>query len=297
MTQIVAGIVIFNPDQEALARLVERIAPDVGAVLIYANSPVDAAHEAALQDKAKCAIAVLGRGDNVGLGAAYNALVVEAEARQADFLLIFDQDSLPPEGMAQQLAEIHRSLTASGERPAAIGPRFIEGRGLPMWPKLRDGAAASGGGATKVECVISSGSLIDVAAVRQVGPFRADFFIDAIDVEWCMRATSRGFSIWVARNVAMEHEIGMGVIEGPFGLRLPRHPPLRTYTLIRNQASMLRMSHVSLRYKLKVALFLPLRMTIYLAHARFARPLREAVWRGFADGLLNRLGPPTKRLS
>jgi|SRR5579863_992162 len=298
VTRTAAGIVIFNPDRDSLATLVRRIASEVEAVLIYANSAVDAALEATLRAGAgPGGVTILGGGGNVGLGVAYNALLAESLNRRADFLLIFDQDSLSPPGMAQQLSEIHRSLTEIGERPAAIGPRFTDGRGIPMWPRLRNrDAAPSGVAATKVECVISSGSLIDVAAAREVGPFRDDFFIDAIDVEWCMRATSRGFSIWVARDVLMEHEIGIGVIEGPLGLRLPYHPPLRTYTLIRNQASMLTMSHIPLRYKCKVVLFLPLRMAIYLFHGRFARPLRHAIWRGLVDGLLHRLGPPSARL-
>jgi rhamnosyltransferase len=294
----VAGIVVYDPDRLAVERLVERLANDVDAILIYANSVIGEGFAAALQAKAgSTPFAILGDGNNVGLGAAYNAMVAEAERLAGDFLLIFDQDSVPPPAMAQKLSALHRSLREMGERPAAVGPRFVDARGVQMWPKLRErGAAPCGIAATKVECVISSGSLIDIAAARQIGPFREDFFIDGIDVEWGLRASGRGFSSWVARDVSMAHAIGVGVIKGPFGLVLPHHPPLRTYTLIRNQAAMLRMSHVPMRYKGKVILFLPLRMAIYLFHGRLAQPVRRAVWRGLVDGLSSRLGPPTARL-
>jgi rhamnosyltransferase len=271
---------------------------DVDAIIVYANSTVDAGLAASLKAKAgRVALAILGDGYNVGLGAAYNGLRSEAERRAADFLLIFDQDSAPPLAMAQELSVLHQSLSEIGERPAAIGPRFVDARGVRMWPKLRASGAAPGSlAATRVECVISSGSLIDLAAARTIGPFREDFFIDAIDVEWGLRAAQYGYSSWVATGVSMAHEIGGGVIKGPFGLVLPHHPPIRTYTLIRNQAAMLRMPHISIAYKAKVFLFLPLRICIYLIHGRFERPLRVAVWRGLADGLLNRLGPPRERL-
>jgi rhamnosyltransferase len=293
-----AGIVVYNPDRLAVERLVERLSHDVDGILIYANSAIGEDLAATLRAKAgSTPVAILGDGNNVGLGAAYNAMLEEAERLAGDFLLIFDQDSVSPPGMAQQLSALHRSLSEIGERPAALGPRFVDARGVLMWPKLRDSGAAPGGiAATRVECVISSGSLIDLAAARQIGPFRADFFIDGIDVEWGLRAAGRGFSSWVARDVSMAHSIGIGVIKGPFGLILPYHPPLRTYTLIRNQAAMLRMSHIPIRYKGKVILFLPLRMAIYLFHGRFAPALWHAVWRGIVDGLFHRLGPPLERL-
>jgi rhamnosyltransferase len=277
----VAGIVVYNPDRLAVERLVERLSHDVDAILIYANSAISEDLAVTLRAKAGSApFAVLGDGNNVGLGAAYNAMLAEAERLAGDYLLVFDQDSAPPPAMAQKLSALHRSLSEIGERPAAVGPRFADARGVQMWPKLRDNGAAPGGiAATKVECVISSGSLIYLAAARQIGPFRADFFIDGIDVEWGLRAAGRGFSSWVARDVSMAHAIGVGVIKGPFGLVLPHHPPLRTYTLIRNQAAMLRMQHIPLKYKGKVILFLPLRSMIYLFHGRFAPALRKAVWR------------------
>jgi rhamnosyltransferase len=298
LKRTVAGIVVYNPDRPAVERLVERLAHDVDAILIYANSATGEDLAATLRAKAgSTPVAILGDGNNVGLGAAYNAMLEEAERLAGDFLLIFDQDSAPPPAMAPQLVALHRSLREFGERPAAVGPRFVDARGVQMWPKLRDSGAAPGGiAATRVECVISSGSLIDLAAARQIGPFRTDFFIDGIDVEWGLRAARRGFSSWVATDVSMAHAIGVGVIKGPFGWILPYHPPRRTYTLIRNQAAMLRMPHIPIKYKGKVILFLPLRMAIYLFHGRFAQPLRRAVWRGLVDGLSKRMGPPPARL-
>ncbi|MCV5902536.1 hypothetical protein OFN63_41200, partial [Escherichia coli] len=64
-----------------------------------------------------------------------------------------------------------------------------------------------------VEFLATSGSLVDIAAFDRIGPFRDDYFIDAVDLEWCFRAWSRSYSCWIARAVAMEHTVGAGVLK------------------------------------------------------------------------------------
>jgi rhamnosyltransferase len=67
---------------------------------------------------------------------------------------------------------------------------------------------------------------------RTLGGFRADYFIDGVDHELCLRA--RGGGLIVARHgrVLMQHRIG----EKAAGIRLLpyMHPPLRKYYSMRN---------------------------------------------------------------
>jgi rhamnosyltransferase len=296
--KIIAGVVAHRPDPEELKGLVERLAPDVDAILIYANSPLVGGLEAALRACAGARdLVFLGSGANDGLGVAYNAFLIQTESARADFLLLFDQDSMPPRGMARGLAELHSALIKAGERPAVIGPRFADANGNPMWPPPPVNYSRSDGlAAEPMDCIISSGSLIDIAASRTVGPFRGDFFIDAIDVEWCFRARRRGFSIWAAKAIVMDHQVGFGAIKTPFGRALVAHSPARIYTMARNQLAMMRLAHVPLIYKWKIVAKLPVRIAIYLLHGSFSKELRHAVWRGVVDGLSNRLGPPGSRL-
>ena len=141
--------------------------------------------------------------------------------------------------------------------------------------------------------VISSGSLVDVERAASVGPFRADYFIDAIDLEWCFRANACGFSIWIANEVTMDHRLGRGVIRIPLiGLLLADQPPRRLYTYLRNQLAMMRLPHVPFRHKAKTLLSLPVRLPVYLARNGFSRESRAAIRNGLRDGWAGRLGPP-----
>lgn len=290
--QTMAGIVIFHPDDANLLRLVAVLAPDVREIVIYANSPFDAGREARLGAAAGATpLSVVRPDGNRGLGEAYNALVAHAAGRGDTFLFILDQDSLPAPGTVPRLAAIHARLDAAGERPAIVGPRPSDRTGTPMKAPPRRGLPA-GDGVSRVEFVISSGSLLHCAAARSVGPFRSDFFIDAIDIEWCMRANHRGFSIWIADEIRMAHELGRGLIRLPLGLLLTDQPPRRLYTYLRNQLAMLRLAHVPWRHKVQTLTALPLRIAVYLVHNRFSRETRAAIRNGVTDGARARLGAP-----
>jgi rhamnosyltransferase len=44
-------------------------------------------------------------------------------------------------------------------------------------------------------CIISSGSALSAAAYRKLGPFREDYFIEYIDIEYCLRAVSQNVPV------------------------------------------------------------------------------------------------------
>ncbi|WP_244475852.1 glycosyltransferase family 2 protein [Methylobacterium sp. Leaf93] len=289
----IAGIVIYHPDEANLLRLVGALAPDVREIVIYANSAVSSQDEESLRAAAGGTLLTVMRPDgNLGLGAAYNDLLDHATGQDASFLLLLDQDSLPPPSAIPQLAARHARLAEAGEKPAIVGPRPTDWADKPLRSPPQQRGSGDAVQATRVQFVISSGSLVNCEAARAVGPFRADFFIDAIDVEWCMRANHRGYSIWIADDVPMAHELGRGLIRLPFGLSSTDQPPRRLYTFLRNQLAMLRMGHVPLAHKARTLLLLPLRIVVYLGQNRFSREVRNALWRGLFDGARARLGPP-----
>ncbi|ACA19543.1 rhamnosyltransferase [Methylobacterium sp. 4-46] len=292
---VLAGIVAFHPDPAQLRRLVAAVAPGLGALAVVANSPLAPEEEASLRREAGgTPLLVLRPAGNEGVGAAYNRLLAEAEARACAFVFLLDQDSLPAPGAVAALAARWRRLAEAGERPAIVAAQPVAPGGRPLGtaaapdPRFPDTPLRRAGFA------FSSGSLVACAAARAVGPFRADFFIDAIDVEWGMRARAGGFSVWVASDVPMQHALGRGVIRLPLGLTLTDQPPLRLYTFLRNQLAMLRLPHVPRAHKARTLLLLPARIGIYLAHHRLAPEVRRAVARGLLDGLRHRLGSPER---
>lgn len=295
--QTIAGIVIYHPDEANLLRLVGALAPDVREIVIYANSAVSSQDEDRLRAAAQGTdLSVMRPSGNLGLGAAYNALLDHTHRQGGAFLFLLDQDSLPPTGTIPRLAAIHGRLCEAGERPAIVGPRPTDWSGKPLRSPPQQGGSGNAAHASRVQFVISSGSLVNCEAARAIGPFRADFFIDAIDVEWCMRANHRGYSIWIAEDVPMAHELGRGRIRLPFGLTPTDQPPRRLYTFLRNQLAMLRMRHVPVGHKARTLVLLPLRIVVYLGQNRCSREVRTALWRGLIDGARAELGPPETAL-
>lgn len=285
-----AAIVAFRPAAELLVPLARAAAREAELVMVFANSALSEDVRDALQ---ACGTAIIAPGANVGLGAAFNQCAAAAAEAGMTRLLLLDQDSEIPDGFVGALAEEMDGLAAQGEAPAVVGPRIVSPPGADFKaPRYfaQPGARAIGDVAP-VRYVISSGSLIDLAAWARVGPFRADFFIDAIDTEWCFRAWARGASCWVARGVEMRHRIGQGVVRN-LGAAVPRQARFRLYAYVRNQSHCLTLAHIPLLWKLRSFAHVVRVVLVYWIDARFSLgflgSMIEAAWRG----LRGKLGPP-----
>jgi len=295
-SRLLAGVTVFRPDRALLMALLDRLHAEKIPTLAYIDGPVGTAVRADLVAEltSRPGLTLIQARDNQGIGAGLNALARQARELGAERLLIFDQDSLPDPGMPAALDARMSTLVGMGERPAAVGPRPVAPPGEagaeyqpPRYPAMPGRRPREG---TKpVRYLISSGTLLDLAAFEAVGPFRADYVIDAIDVEWCFRAWSRGWSVWLVEDVTMEHRIGHGIIRlGP--LRFPRQSPSRMATYIRNQAHGLRLPHVPLGWKLRSLVYLPLQIAVVSANGPRPASVLARLIGAARDGLAGRLG-------
>ena len=285
-----AAIVAFRPEPEALLALARQAKAQAALVFVFANSELDTDLAEALR---AADVELIAAPINVGLGEAFNQLAEAAAGAGMRRLLLLDQDSEIPPGFIAALADAADALTARGEKPAVVGPRIVSPPGsnykAPRY--FSRGGIAPLKGAQAVHYVISSGSLVDLEALNEVGAFRADFFIDAIDTEWCFRAWSRGRSCWVENDVSMLHRIGQGTLR-TLGAGVPRQPDFRLYAFARNQAHCLTLAHVPLAWKLRFFLHVG-RVTLASWAARnyrlgFAAMMAQAFFRGLGG----ELGPP-----
>jgi rhamnosyltransferase len=291
------GIVLFRPDPVALAATLRAVAPAAEMVLLFLNAPLSAAARRVVAAHPGPAPQLLNDGTNLGLGVAYNRMAEVARGAGLGALLLLDQDSAPPAGLPAALCAMRDRLRQAGECPAAIGPLPVaaEGSGCKA-PRLfpRPGLEAPEG-ARPLQFLISSGTLLDLEAWAAIGWFREDFFIDAIDIEWCFRAWARHFSCWMMPGQPMPHRLGQGVLRVPLlGMRLARQPPARLYTYVRNQAAMLRLPSVPLRWKCRLLPYMAVQAAVHLLASHGDRQTLRAFLLGLLDGLRNRLGPVSR---
>jgi rhamnosyltransferase len=288
----VAGITVFRPDADLLRQLLVTLRQDDIAIFVHVDGADGDAIDASLRQElaATVGVTVFQSPENTGVGTGLNRLAEAAEAADFAEIVFFDQDSSPDPGLVAALCAAHAALRGRALLPAAVGPVPIGPSDGQRWkpPRYRRGKDRL----AIVDFLLTSGSLVSLSALRAVGPFRADYVIDAIDTEWCFRARARGYGIYVARNLEMVHRIGQGVVRlGPLAFPLQSETRMRSY--FRNQAHGLTLRHVPLHWKLRSLIYLPLQLLVFLSRAETKRESAGRLARALLDGVRGRLGPLT----
>lgn len=291
-----AGIVAFNPDIDIIVPLARTILSDVEHIVIFVNAVIDDQVLTQLQQLGdKCRII---RSDyNLGVAEALNVITLHAALNGCTRVVLFDQDSRPPTGMIPALNAAMDRLVATGKQIAAVGPAIVAPRGHSKEFKspryFRHSAAEPVGNAVPVHYIITSGTLLNIKSFLDVGTFRSDFFIDAIDTEWCFRAWATGYSCWYLTDLPMEHTIGEGTVRSRlFRIRFPHQSRMRIYSYFRNQIVSLTLPHIPLIWKAKFGVHLTRLALAMTLHARFSSSMIGLIWQAMRDGLGGRLGPP-----
>ena len=286
-------VVLFRPAEEHLQRLIRLPAEvdiDRHPIVAVDNTPEpDPKTNQRLRDTGMDVIANRNRG---GLAGAYNlgAAHVLLDGHTDGFFLL-DQDSpVAPDYFA---AMAGRTEFLRG-RAFVAGPLIWETQldvPMPVWPP-NEGPAQRFGTLHPTQFVISSGSLVSAAAYQQVGPFREDYFIESIDIEYCFRARRHGIPVFVETALTMPQNTGnISIYDGGFVFN---HHPTRYYYRARNYV------HTRLTYGgvrgLAAGLRHALQQLTLVLRRESGKPYKAlATLAGAVDGVLGRLGPVESR--
>jgi len=191
-------------------------------------------------------VTVLRMSENVGAGGALAAGInYAALQKRHDWVWTFDDDSVPNNNALEALLEGTQSLESmNGELGVAASLPIHRETGACYHPLLwRDGLVKPpeellGKPVWFADLVIVSGCMVRREVVEKIGLPRADFFMDFIDFEYCLRARARGYKIAVVTGSQIAHEIGDArKIRLPGYSRLwSDHAPWREYYMSRNIA-------------------------------------------------------------
>lgn len=250
--RVFAVVVTFNPDLDTFDSLLAETRDQVDQIVVLDNG---SRSECAAQLAQVCA----GRATlhllpaNVGIAAAQNQGIARARDEGATDILLLDHDSVPAHGMVAALLAASEELCASGFAVAAVGPLVIDRRAetpAPI-PQIVDHAVRfivpAATTPTRCEYLIASGTLIAVSAFDAVGPMNEEYFVDQVDVDWCLRAGAAGFGIFCVPEARLLHAIGDEVVSfWLFGWRqLAVHSPTRDYFYFRNSLRLILSAHTS----------------------------------------------------
>lgn len=141
--------------------------------------------------------------------------------------------------------------------------------------------------------LITSGMLVPLRVLDQVGPMREDFFVDHVDIEWCHRARYAGFHLFATVHAHMIHRMGEERLRiWLFGWRFMNgYRPLRLYYQYRNFIYMFRLPHVPMWWKLRACRYWVGEAYAHLIFASDRLTSLRMIAHGCLDGLIGRLGP------
>lgn len=295
---VCAVVVAYHPDLAVLAEALDALRPQVGHLVVVDNA---SAEPRLAEVCAARAAALLALAENRGLAAGLNAGIAQAR-REAGVthVLLLDQDSVAAPDMVTTLDAALGALAATGVKAGAVGPCYRDPReaaaapfvriGFPFNHKLR---CADGTGILRCDFLITSGCLIPLAVLDEVGVMDASLFIDNVDLEWCFRAAAAGYAFHGICAASLRHRLG-DARRRFFGVRrgVVVHSPRRLYYMMRNRVLLYRRRHVPRRW---VAQDLPRLVVKLLLFGVLIGPRRRnlrCMCAGLATGLAGRTAPP-----
>jgi GT2 family glycosyltransferase len=179
------------------------------AILIWDNSP-----EPQAVPPLPFAVEYHPSRENVGVSGAYNFALERAEAMNIPWLLLLDQDTVLPPGFLDAMDRYATTLEADPS-VAAVAPTVLV-NAAPASPKIMSrwrGAADPPAGATgpcrDEVIVMNSGMLLRAEALRRIGGYSMDFWLDFSDRYVCHMLHRHGYGAWLAGDLRLEHDVSL----------------------------------------------------------------------------------------
>ena len=297
--KIIAVVVTYQPDMDILEKLLKSLVSQVESVIIVDNgTEMNMALFSEQYSSQQISTLLLGR--NMGVAFAQNTGIQEAMKKGATHVLLMDHDSIPSPDMVSCLIKAEQELIQSGEKVAAVGPRYkfhdtnlssyFVRFGLFRFKKIYctdEGCPEY----VPADFLISSGCLISLNALLEIGLMDESLFIDHIDTEWFLRAKSKGFSSFGICDAFMHHHLGDYLFNFWFGKKtLPIHSPLRQYYIFRNSILLYKRPYVSRKWVINDVIRLWLMFIIFSTRVSPRKEFFVMMTRGIYDGLRGKSG-------
>lgn len=296
---VVATVVLFNPNLALLKRLYKSLYNQVDSIVFSDNS-----EDRSIKKDVKNWINQLISSDiiyldlhkNHGIAYAQNKGIEVAKASGAKFVLLLDQDSALPDNMVSDLMTVYISLITVGHKVATVGPAFLDEKTNELAKVIRHrklrvhkSIPNQSNNFEVADYVISSGSLIPIEVLDEVGDMDEQLFIDWVDIEWGMRAKRYGYVSYIAPRVIMRHSIGDEYVK--FGHKnINLHTDFRNYFIVRNSIYLSLYSKLPLNFRIIQLGKVPLYILFYSYHSKKRLYSFGLLTKAVIDGILKNMG-------
>jgi rhamnosyltransferase len=282
--------VLYQPTEEFLENLAKARAFCPNMVAVDNSPEADPGLHQCLREQG---ILIIFNRNKGGLAGAYNRGAEVLLEQSCEVIFLLDQDSdidaLFFEKMMQACRELDTDEFLVGPKIYEINlekcmPVFQPGKYLPKRLRIDD----QNEGMFSSLCIISSGSAISAAAYRKLGPFREDYFIEYIDIEYSLRAVSQNVPVYMNAAVTMRQTTGK--IERHGDKYTTNHVAWRRYYGARNAVHCLYLHRASWGLHWVSGLLAFLQVLQVLQYEPQKLKKITAITCGYLDGLFGLLG-------
>ncbi len=285
-----AIVVTYNPDITALLKLLGQLNKETEFIVIdNASEGLDKLCESiVVYERCKN---LLRLSKNEGLAKAINIGIDWAIANDCDYVFLFDQDSGLCDLFVDRMIEAYeRAEEIGSNRVAALGPRVINPQSMRQTPfklfnriMLRtDRYFAGSKSHFMADFLITSGTMLSLKYIAEIGGMKESYFIDNVDLEWCFRAKSKGFDLVGTDEAVLYHTIGERSISPLVRAGImAQHNPSRTYYSSRNRTHLYRAAYAPLGWVLRDIV----RFTMKASWLFIASGERKQYWQNISSGI------------
>lgn len=290
LNEIISIIVVFKPDIEKFKDILKLHSSTFSKSVIVNNSP-----EINFGDLPEN-IHIISCKSNIGLASALNRGISYAKKTGFKMCALFDQDTSFGSSFVNDMVS-RINLYKSNSKVAVFAPIFYNNvtqsfgyniefrfnflylnRTIPDQKKL----------ILNPDYVITSGSFIPTESINDIGLMLDELFIDFIDIEWCLRARRKKYSIVSFQDISLEHN--MGSLRFKFlGKNYPINTPQRIYYYFRNSFYLYQKRNMPIGWKIVDFSRNLLRISFYLLLVDF-KSYFKPIFRGIIHGIYRKMG-------
>lgn len=289
----------FDPDIPVFAEVLSSAKEQLEGLVVVDNGSSIGIRERIRNLSERAGVKTVLLESNRGLACALNIGIAEAISGGGSDILFLDHDSVPLAGMVAAMLSARQMLVSQGKSVGALGPTAVDSRTGQVARFVRFSAMGprrmhcgiSGESVIATDMLNTSGSLISVAVLADVGQFDESLFIDHVDTDWGLRAKAAGYSLFGVCGARLRHRLGDKVVEIKFPVKrsLHVHSPARLYFFVRNSLLLYFRPYAPLKWAAPDAVRLLLLVAFYCIVPKRRAEYCSAAFRGMRDALA-RLG-------
>lgn len=194
--KFVAGIVLYNPNIKRLNNNINSVSPQVDRIILFDNGSKNIDEIIEFLDKKNITYDLLKSEKNFGIAYALNRICEFAKSKEYNWILTLDQDTVISDNLINQYKK-YVNLPNVGQLSCVYRDRNSK--------KVKDAIDKR---VTEVKECITSGALLNLDALKTVGGFDENMFIDYVDFDLCYALRKENFKTYRINYIGMLHEIG-----------------------------------------------------------------------------------------